>query len=235
MSGAIMTEKKKSQKTVFIIAGGVAVAMICVFALVLKILLSEDSGRRKRQIQQVTLMTPPPPPKVKVKEPEPEIEKEEEIIEQEMEEPEPEPMDDQASDEPPPGQDLGLDADGTAGSDGFGLKAKKGARSIIGGTYSESSLLKKYAWYTRIVQEELRKKVNGYLEENGGIPDGDLNAIVQITLDDNGNILDFGIVTSSGDANMDEAVKSSLEMAQISEAPPQDMPKTIKLKISARG
>jgi outer membrane biosynthesis protein TonB len=171
---------------------------------------------------------------VKEKEPEPEVEKEEEIIEQEMEE-EPEPMEETASDEPPPGQDLGLDADGTAGSDGFGLKAKKGARSIIGGKYSETSLLKKYAWYTRIIQEELRKKVNNYMEGNGGIPDGDLNAVVQITLDDNGNILDFDITTSSGNAEMDAAVEASLGMAQISESPPEDMPKTLKLKISARG
>jgi protein TonB len=230
-----MTNKKKSNKMVFIVAGGVALVMICVVVLVVKVLLSSDSSGRQRQIQQVTLMTPPPTPKVKEKEPEPEIEKEEEIIEQEMDEPEPEPMEDAASDEPPPGQDLGLDADGSGGSDSFGLKAKKGARSLIGGSYSESSLLKKYAWYTRIVQEELREKVNSYMEGNGGIPDGDLNAIVQITLDENGNILDFKIATSSGSADMDAAVKTSLESAQISEAPPSNMPKTIKLKISARG
>ena len=230
-----MTEKKKSQKAVFFIVGGVALVMICVVILVVKVILSSDSSGRQRQIQQVTLMTPPPPPKVKEKEPEPEIEKEEKVIEQEMEEQDPGPMEESTSDEPPPGQDLGLDADGTGGSDAFGLKAKKGARSIIGGSYSESSLLKKYAWYTKIVQEELRKKVNNYMEGNGGIPDGDLNAIVQITLDENGNILDFGITTSSGDPDMDAAVRASLETAQISEPPPQNMPKTIKLKISARG
>lgn len=219
---------------VFIIAGGVALVVVCLIVLALKVLLSSDGSGRRRQIQQVTLMTPPPPPKIKEKEPEPEIEKKEEIIEQEMEE-EPEPVEDTASDEPPPGQDLGLDADGSAGSDAFGLKAKKGARSIIGGKYSETSLLKKYAWYTRIIQEELRKKVNNYLEENGGLPDGDLNAIVRITLDENGNILDFGITTPSGNADMDAAVEASLGMSQISEPPPVDMPKTIKLKISARG
>jgi protein TonB len=229
-----MADKKKSQRIVFLVAGGVALALVCLVVLVLKVLLSSDSGGRNRQIQQVTLLTPPPPPKIKEKEPEPEIEKKEEIIEPEMEE-EPEPVEDQASDEPPPGQDLGLDADGAAGSDSFGLRAKKGARSIIGGSYSEASLLKKYAWYTRIIQEELRKKVNTHLEGNGGMPDGDLNAIVKITLDENGNILDFGIMTSSGDAKMDAAVKASLEMAQISEPPPDDMPKTIKLKISAKG
>jgi outer membrane biosynthesis protein TonB len=230
-----MTEKKKSQRTVFFVAGGVAVVMICVLGLILKVLLSEDSGRRKRQIQQVTLMTPPPPPKVKEKEPEPEIEKKEEVIEQEMEEPEPNPVEDQVSDEPPPGDDLALDADGGDGSDSFGLKAKKGGRSIIGGGYSNLELLKKYAWYTRIVQEELRKKVNKYMEENGGLPDDNLDAVVQITLDGDGNILTFKITDSSGDATMDEAVAASLNLSRISEPPPQEMPKTLKLKISAKG
>lgn len=230
-----MTEKKKSQRMVFIIAGGVAFVMVCLIVLVVKVLLSSDSSGRNRQIQQVTLMTPPPPPKVKEKEPEPEIEKEEEIIEQEMEEPEPEPMDDQTGDEPPPGQDLGLDADGTGGSDAFGLKAKKGARSIIGGQYSDTSLLRKYAWYTTIIQKELRTKVNKYMEENGGIPDGNLKAIVEITLDDAGNILSFDISDSSGNKQMDEAVLASLKTAKISEPPPVNMPKTVKLKISAKG
>lgn len=230
-----MTNKKKSNRMVFIVAGGVALVMICVVALVLKMLLSDDGGKRQRQIQTVTVMTPPPPPKVKEKEPEPEIEKKEEIIEQEMEEPEPEQMDEPVSDEPPPGEDLALDTEGGSGSDSFGLKAKKGGRSIIGGQYSKSSLLIKYSWYTNIMQKELRNKVNQYMEENGGIPDGNLSTIVEVTLDDQGNILAYDISGPSGNSQMDEAVLASLQKVKISEPPPSGMPKTVKLKISAKG
>ena len=183
----------------------------------------------------VTLMKPPPPPKIKEKPPEPEVEKKEEIIEPEQQEPEPEPMEDQANDEPPPGNELGLDADGAGGSDGFGLKAKKGGRSLIGGKYSDSSLMRRYAWYTRIIQEELRKRINKYMEGNGGVPDGNLKAIVQISLDKEGNVLDFLIEGSSGNDHMDEALKKTLALAKISEPPPQGMPKTLKLKISSKG
>ncbi len=230
-----MIQKVDQKKRMYLIAGGIALVLICISVFLVKLLLTDDGQKRNKQIQMVTVVKPPPPPKVKEKPPEPEVEKKEEIIEPEQQEPEPEPMEEQASDEPPPGQDLGLDAEGGAGSDSFGLKAKKGGRSLIGGQFSKSSLLIKYGWYTRIIQNELRKKVNKYLEENGGIPDGDLKAIVQITLDETGNILEYAIVDTSGNAHMDEAVQSSLAIARISAPPPIGMPRTLKLKISAKG
>jgi TonB family protein len=58
---------------------------------------------------------------------------------------------------------------------------------------------------------------------------------VNITLDGEGNIVDFDISNSSGNSQMDAAVLASLRMAKISEPPPEDMPKTVKLKISAKG
>jgi TonB family protein len=96
-------------------------------------------------------------------------------------------------------------------------------------------MMRKYSWYTAIVQKELRKKVNQYMEENGGIPDGDLSAIVKITLDERGNVLKFDISDSSGNPTMDAAVLASLKKVKISEPPPSQMPKTLRLKISAKG
>ncbi|MBT8341176.1 MAG: TonB C-terminal domain-containing protein, partial [Desulfatitalea sp.] len=142
--------------------------------------------------------------------------------------------DDQA-DEAPPGEDLGLDADGTAGSDAFGLRANKGGRALIGGSAGDASIMRRYAWYTRIIQDELRKRMNRYMEENGGISDGDLKALVQIELDELGKIVDFDLARSSGDPKLDDAVLKALHLAEISEPPPLGMPRKIKLKISAKG
>jgi TonB family protein len=232
-----MSDKKKG-KLKFAI--GAAAAFIVVLAVAgavfaVKYLLKDDSQRRQRRIQMVTVVKPPPPPKIKEKPPEPEIKKKEEIIEPEPEETPPEPTDDMADDEPPPGEDLGLDADGSAGSDGFGLKAKKGGRALIGGTASDASMMRRYGWYTRIIQEELRKRMNRHMEENGGIPDGNLKTQVQITLDDLGKIVNFDISRSSGNSRMDEAVLNALKLATISEPPPRGMPRIINLKISAKG
>lgn len=225
-------------KTKFIV-GSIAACMILLIVAgalaALKFLLKDDGVRRQRRIQMVTVVKPPPPPKVKEKPPEPEIKKQEEIVEPEPEETPPEPTEDQSQDDAPPGEDLALDADGTAGSDGFGLQAKKGGRSLIGGSGSGASLMRRYAWYTRIIQDELRKRMNRIMEENGGIPDGDLKALIQIKLDAFGKIVDYSLARSSGNPKMDDAVVNALKLATISEPPPKGMPRTLKLKISAKG
>ena len=95
--------------------------------------------------------------------------------------------------------------------------------------------MRRYAWYTRIIQEELRKRMNRHMEENGGIPDGDLKALVQIKLDDSGRIVDFDLARSSGNTKMDNAVVKAMQLAAIGEPPPRGMPRVIKLKISAKG
>ncbi|WP_155325324.1 energy transducer TonB [Desulfosarcina ovata] len=200
-----------------------------------KYLLKDDSRHRQRRIQMVTVVKPPPPPKVKEKPPEPEVKKKEEIINPEPEEMPPEALDDQPPDEAPPREDLGLDADGTAGSDGFGLRANKGGRALIGGGGDSVSLMRRYAWYTRMVQDELSKRMKRHMEENGGIPDGDLKTMIQIRLDEYGKIVEYRLTRSSGNSKMDDAVVSALKLATIDEPPPRGMPRTIKLKISAKG
>lgn len=218
-----------------IISGVVALMFLGAAFGAIKLLLSDDKGKRKRHIQTVSLLKPPPPPKIKEKPPEPEIKKKEEIIEQEQEEPEPDPMEDMADDDGPMDEDLGLDADGTAGADGFGLKAKKGGRSLIGGRYSAASLLRKYSWYTSIIQENLRKKVNKHLESNGGVPDGNHVALIEITLDQRGQVTDLTLERSSGNNRMDQAVQDALLLTSVSEPPPPGMPRVVKLKISSKG
>jgi protein TonB len=229
------TDKINYRKMIAIVVGAcTAVLLITCAVFAVKFLLKDDAHRRKRQIQMVTVVKPPPPPKVKEKPPEPEVKKEE-LVEPEPEEAPPEPVEDQAQDEPPPGEDLGVDAEGTAGSDGFGLKANKGGRALIGGSYSDASMMRRYAWYTRIIQEELRKRMKRYMEDNGGIPDGNLKALVSIELNEFGKIVNYRLAGSSGDSKLDDAVLNALKIATISEPPPNGMPRVIKLKVSAKG
>lgn len=229
------TGKDQKQKRVIVAASiGIAFVLIAIVAFALNILMHDDGRKRQKQIQMVTLLTPPPPPKIQEKPPEPEVKKEE-IEEQEIEEAEAEEAEETPSDEPAAGNNLGLDADGVSGSDSFGLVANKGGRKLIGGTGGDDSIMRRYAWYTRILQEDLRKRVNEYLEENGGVPDSDAKAVVQIELDDAGKILNYSLKGSSGDEIVDKAIRESLKVAKISEPPPAGMPRTLKLRISARG
>nr|WP_320191737.1 TonB C-terminal domain-containing protein [uncultured Desulfobacter sp.] len=206
---------------------------LCTFSFfVLKFFLKNDSGVRKRQIQRVTLVKPPPPPKIKEKLPEPEVKKIEEIVEQKLEDPVEENMDDAMDDDAPPGEDLGLDADGTGGADGFGLKAKKGGRSLIGGSGGDKSLLRRYAWYTRMLQDEIREKVNSYLEGKEDLPGGKHKMLLWIMLDKKGNMVLRSIPKSSGISKVDDAVEQAIAGFRVSEIPPDEMPKLLKIKVT---
>jgi protein TonB len=110
----------------------------------------------------------------KIKEPEPE--------------PEPEPMPDEA-----PARDLGLDADGSAGSDGFGLAARKGGTGLFGGGNP-------FAWYGGIIKNDIVNLLSNYeqLRRKG------YTAIVKIWLRTDGSIERFELSRGSNDAEIDQ-------------------------------
>jgi len=210
---------------------GVSAAVALVFmigaGILLKALISDDGQKRKRQIQMVTLVKPPPPPKIKEKPPEPEVKKEEEIIEPEVEEDVPQETEQQAESDVPAGDELGLDADGTAGSDGFGLRAKKGGRSLIGGGGANSQ----YAWYTKTLITEVVKMANDIMKRNGGIPEGKLQAVVRVVLDDGGRVVRHWLISSSGNREVDKAINEALSAAGIGEPLPKGMPRAMRFKV----
>ncbi len=105
-------------------------------------MMSEPMEPPKKTVQEIKVIRPPPPPPEVEEEPPPEPEVEEEV---DIPEPEPEALPDVPDMEPPPG-DLGLDADGVAGGDAFGLAARKGGRGLIGSGDGDSNL-----WYANNV------------------------------------------------------------------------------------
>jgi protein TonB len=220
----------KSKIIMLVVGAVVTVVLVSAVVMLYRFMASDDGKKRARNPLPVTLLKPPPPPKIKEKPPEPEIKKKEEVVEQKPEE-KPEEQK-QEPDEPPPTDRLGLDADGTAGSDGFGLAANKGGRALIGG--GGGSLLAKYAFYTNGLQEEIRKRLREHLEANGGIPQGDLKTVVKITLDEQGKVASFDITGSSGNHQMDEAVAKVIRLSQAG-PPPEGMPRSMKLQIASKG
>ena len=173
-------------------------------------------------IQQISLVQPPPPPPPppKMEEPPPP-----EIEEVEVPEPEPEPVaDNTAADEPLPGDDLGLDADGVAGADGFGLRAKKGGRGLIGGGDPNR-------WYAGVIQSDLQN----WLAEIEDIRKGRYAAVVKIWIADDGAVESAELEKSTGDSGLDAAIERALGAGfRISRSPPEDMPQPVRLRITSR-
>ena len=231
-------EKKKKDSQVSWVLIALMVIFLGVSAYIVKMVLSDDSPRRKSSIAMVTLLKPPP---VQVKEKPPEPEPVKDIKKEEIVDPtqvNDQPQDAQSQDDTPAGDRLSIDGDGSAGGDSFGLGAKKGGRSILeggGGGLGKRSLLSKFGGYTQIVETEIRKRVMKQLDEEGGFPKGKLQTIVRVSLDANGGIIKYKIIGSSGNHKMDDAVKNSLGNIKISEPPPDGMPRTMSIKISSQG
>jgi TonB family protein len=235
-----MSDKDKKQAST--VSWGL-IALVVIFlsgaAYIIVNVLSGEGPRRRDNVATVTLLKPPPVQvKEKLPEPEPvkEMQKKEEIVDP-TQGPKDEPQNNE-NDNTPAGDKLGLDAEGKAGGDSFGLVGKKGGRSILsgdgGGGMGRLSLLSKFGWYTQIVETEIRKKVMKRLDENGGIPRGKLQAIVQISVNSTGSIVKYKIIGSSGNHKMDEAVKQSIGDIKISEPPPDGMPRTMSIRVTSQ-
>lgn len=178
----------------------------------------------KKQVQQVTIIQPPPPPpppppEQKPPEPEPEPEKIEEP------EPEPEPTPEEPADEPPVG-DLGVDADGSAGSDGFGLAARKGGKGLFGGGGGSNS-----AWYAGVVKNQLLDLIS----EKDELRSSKFSVTVKLWFDLDGNVQRFELVKGSQNPKVDAVLEGQLvKLKKFKNPPPVGVDSPVKLRISSR-
>ncbi|WP_396642365.1 energy transducer TonB family protein [Methylomonas sp. 2B] len=203
---------------------GFALAALAIYYIVKVIgeFINEKPARGEKKIQPITLLKPPPPPP-----PPPKVEKPPEPeIKEKIEEPEPEPeaKPEEAPPDEAPARDLGLDAEGTAGSDGFGLAARKGGTGLFGGGSP-------YAWYGGLIKNDITNLLSSHddLRRKG------YTAIVKIWLKSDGSVERLELAKGSNDAEIDELLTRSLEkFKRVAEPPPPGMQQPIKLKISSR-
>ena len=151
---------------------------------------------------------PPPPPEEEVDIPDP----------QQQEEPTP-------SDEPPPGEQLGLDAEGTAGGDGFGLAARKGGRDLLASGGSA------FTWYAGLLKNEILDR----LQDDQRVRAGSYSVLVRVWVRPDGTIERIALAQSTGDKERDRAIESALAgVARVSQGPPANMPQPVSLRIVSR-
>ena len=188
----------------------------------------QKPAQPKKQVQQITMIQPPPPPppppEIKPPEPEPEPEK---LPEPEPEE-EPEPEPDAA--EEPAGDELGVDAEGGAGSDGFGLIGKKGGRGLLGGAGGSAIL-----WYGGQVKRGLEDELQNKLADS---PARKTAYAVQLNVwvNADGSVNRTELATSSGKSEVDQALRAALPSVHFSlpKPPPENMPQPLKIRVTSR-
>jgi protein TonB len=203
-------------------AGILLVLLIAVAVYIFRDMFAKPV-QSKKQVQQVSIVQPPPPPPPpppEQKPPEPEVQ------EEKIEEPEPEPEPEQKAEEPPPGEDLGVDAEGGAGSDAFGLVGKKGGRSLIGGGGGGNAII----YYGQQLQREISDELQRNLKDKAR--NSKYSAVVHLWIGPEGAITRVELANSSGTAEIDDALKSALGgMRNRLKPPPERMPQPIKIRI----
>lgn len=203
----------------------VALALLVGVALLLMKFLSGPTAKPSgvRQVALIKQPPPPPPPKPPEKPPEPPKVKEEVKIDQPKDEPKPdEPK--AADDKPPSDKPLGVDAEGGAGSDGFGLAGNKGGRDYLttgggGGAY-----------YSGLLQRQFYEA----LSRNRKVLKEEFKVVVKVWLGDDGRVQKADIVSGSGNPKVDDLIQLTLlDMSPLKDVPPSSM-RPMQLRLSNR-
>lgn len=209
--------------------GGVLVALIGVGVFFLQDMF-EKPAQTKKMVQQVTLIQPPPPPP-----PPPPLEKppEPEVKQEKIEEPEPEKEPDKAPEkaEEPPSEQLGVDGEGGAGSDAFGLAARKGGRSLLGGSPGSVSV-----WYGGQVSKAMEKELDRLLQDNNKARQASYSVILSVWIGSDGRVTRAEMNGSSGKPEVDAEIRSALAKLSLGldRPPPEEMPQPVKIRVTSR-
>ena len=205
---AAIPRKKYRRHLPLAIGGTILIIVIIAVVMMIKNFISASDEPPKRRVQQISLIKPPEPPPPAVKPPE---EKPPEIKEEvKLDEPPQEPI---QTDQAPPG----------IGSAGYG----NGDTSFGGGGGWAGA--NRFGGYLGGVQNGIREE----LDRNKKLRKGEYKIIISLWIDHGGKVSRFELVGSSGNMELDAAMKKVLSNAKFEE-PPSDMPQPVKLRISSR-
>jgi len=199
---------------------GVAIVAVVVIVLILLVrnMMQQKPDSPKRQVAQIVKLVRPPPPPPEPPPPPPPEEKIEEPLPQET--PEEAPPDDA-----PSSDQLGLDAEGVAGSDGFGLAARRGGSDLVGNGKAM------FAWYTG----RLKDAILGILADDERVRHGKYQVTVRVWVGSDGRVERVNLQSTSGNGELDSAIENALrKMARMDEAPPLEMPQPVTLRIVSK-
>ena len=214
MSPRAKSARRRRRRYLPLILVGVTVPLLGAgaFALV-RSFLASSPGQPMKVVQEIHVIRPPPPPPDVPPPPPPPDEK--------VDVPDPQqPPDPAPSNDPPPSERLGLDAEGGAGGDSFGLVGNKGGRELLASGGSA------YAWYSNLLQNEIKDCLADNKDVHGSA------VAVRMWLRDDGTTIDrVRLVDSTGDHARDKAIETSMQRCRFSRAPPDGTPQPISFRI----
>ena len=214
-----MVDKRKERRIIILIGSGlIAVVLIAGFVSFVRVMMASKTSKPGRQVQIVQIIRPPPPPPDQPPPPPPE--KTDEPLPRDEPEPTPD-QPQQAAD-----QRLGLDAEGSAGGDAFGLAARRGGSDLVGGTGTAP-----FAWYTNRITDAIRERLASV--ECAKSAKGSLS--FHLLLEASGKIRQVQLATTTGNQKVDQCIDAALtSMPPMTDPLPPGMPEQVNVKIVSR-
>ncbi len=216
-----MADKRTVRRNVSRLAGVVfAFLLIAGFVWFVQAMMAGKVIKAQRRVQTVQIIRPPPPPPDQPPPPPPPPEKTQQALPKD--EPEPAPDNTPA----PADQPLGIDAEGSAGGDAFGLAARSGGSDLVGGTGTAP-----FAGYTNRIADAIRERLSALPCAKAA--KGSLSMHVQ--LDADGKLKQVTLATTTGNDKTDQCIASGLStMPPLADRPPPGMPEQVTIRVVSR-
>jgi periplasmic protein TonB len=214
-----MSDKRVRHRRLVSRIAGMAFGLLLLLGFVwfVRTMMASKISKPERVIQTVQIIRPPPPPP---DQPPPPPEKTAQEIPKDT--PQPTPDEQQA----PPDQPLGLAADGTAGSDAFGLAARSGGSDLIGGTGNAP-----FAWYTNRIRDAVQEKLAAAPCTRSA--KGSLS--IHVLMEGDGRVKQIRLATTTGDQKLDHCVDSALtSITRMNDPAPPGLPEQTTMQIAFR-
>ena len=213
-----MAPRKKPPAPV-IIGSVIGVVLIVLVGFAIRAVMLAPAQKKQREVQNIQIVRPPPPPpENQPPPPPPPPDHQQDPLPQN----EPDPSPDNSPSQAGP---LGLDAEGGAGSDAFGLAARKGGRDIAG---TGGAI---FGWYTQI----LRDAINDRLATEKELKTRRYSVNVTVHVGPDGTVLDARVLSSTGRKDIDSLIERTIaKIGRLREERPREMPAQVKLRVSSR-
>jgi len=219
---SVVDRKSAKLQTITLIVLGLILAGLVAWGI--KGLLSPHSEQRESKTKiSILPTTPPPPPPPPPKEQPKEVPKEQTKAAQ-VDQP-------KALDRPPDEQ---LKMEGAAGNGPSPFAAGTVSKDYIGqptGGGGGGASRMQFGLYSASLQRFLQ----GELGKNSGLRSREYRVTLKIWLSRDGGLQNYELVGSSGDADVDSALKEALaKITSVQEAPPENMPQPVRVRVSNR-